>query len=418
MASLATLPLFWVGLLMLLVMIRYYEWLPPSGYHSLLDDPKNNLLQLFWPIYAIGIIGGLWIALEMRSREDASPLIVLARAAGLVLRHGGMLVTGVILLETVSAIPGIGRLLMEAAYNRDIPVLGASAAVFIWLALWSRLLGNLVLAAVDGIAPARTEALNGKESVTTLAIGAAVTLGLLVLLFLLPLIASQDPKVASLQESLASPSGGHWLGTDQFGRDIFSRVLHGGRSAAAIGLPMALLALLVGVPMVVARVSLDRSNASGLVYGIEGVLEGLVGVPWLVVGILIQVNGGGGWPFAALAVILVPRALRVGWSLGAGERLQVASLIPAVLRLGALFLAAAVAMSAALGFLGLGIQPPRADLGLMLSQSRQFMEIAPWTVIFPGIVISLVGATWLVVATLFSRSGQEYRPVGWVHAMS
>ena len=175
---------------------------------------------------------------------------------------------------------------------------------------------------------------------------------------------------------------------------------------------------MVGVPMVIARVVLDRSNTPGLVYGIEGALEGLVSVPWLVIGILIQANLGHGWPFVALAMMLVPRALRVGWALGAGERLQIAYLVPVALRIGTLFLAVALAISTALGFVGVGIQHPTTDLGLMLSQSRQNIEVASWAVIIPGLFLSLIGATWLVMATLFSRSGEEYRPVGWVHALS
>ena len=413
-ASLASLPLFWVGLLMILVLTVHLGWFPAGGYRSIWDAPRHLLI----PIWAIGTIGGFSIALEMRSRGDASPLIMLARAAGLVLRHGGMLVSGLILLETVFAIPGIGSRLMVSAFQRDIPVLGASAAVLIWLALWSRLLGNLVLAAVDGNPPTRTAAPRERERGVTLAIGGGVTLGLLVLLFLLPVIATHDPIRNNLLESMTGPGGAHWLGTDFLGRDIFSRVLHGGRSAAAIGLPIAFLVLIVSVPMAAARVALDRANAPALVHGIEGVLEGLVAVPWLVIGILIQVNGEVGWPFVALAVILVPRALRVGWSLGAGERLQIDHIAPVALRMGALFLAATLVMSTALGFLGLGIQPPEPELGVMVATGRSNLSSGWWISFFPGIAISLVAATWLVVATLFSRSGPEYRPVGWVHVMS
>ena len=86
--------------------------------------------------------------------------------------------------------------------------------------------------------------------------------------------------------------------------------------------------------MVIARVMLDRTRAWSLIYGIEGVLEGMVAVPWLLIGVLIQVSLGGGWPFLALAAMLLPRALRVGWALGAGESLQVAQLAPVALRLG------------------------------------------------------------------------------------
>ena len=417
-ASLAAMPVFWMGLLMVLVMARYFDWLPPLGYFTLWDDPTNNLRQTFWPIAVVGIIRGLWTALEMRSREDASPLVVLARTVGLVLRHGGMVLSVVIVLELVFGIPGLGTLLVQSASRMDTPVLGASAAALIWLALWSRLFGNLLLATVDRNTPARIEAPRETESGVTLAIGGGVIFGLLVLLFLVPFGAPQDPVSYTLTSRLVGPSGAHWFGTDQLGRDVFSRVLHGGRSVAAMGLPMSLLALLVGVPMVVARVVLDRANAPELVRGVEGVLEGLVAVPWLVIGILVQGNLGAGWPFVALTIMLVPRALRVGWALGAGERLQAIHVAYAALRLGALFLAAALAMSAALGFLGLGVPPPNAELGLMLAGGGQFITAAPWIVIFPGLVISLIAAAWLAVATLVSRSGPEYRAVGWVHTMS
>ena len=418
-AFLAAVPMLWLGLLVTMVMLRYFDWFPPVGDHALWDDPKNNLLQLFWPVAVVGTIGGLWTALEMRGRDDSAAAVVLARALGLVLRHGGMLLSGVILFEILFGIPGLGRILFQSALARDAATLGASAAVFVWLALLSRFLGNLLLAGVDRHTPALSEDTKRTESGVTLAIGAGVTTGLLALLFLAPIAAPQDPMTTDVRNTRSGPSGDHWLGTDQVGRDVFSRVLHGGRSTAQISLPMALLALLVGVPMVVARLALDRARVPALVHGIEGVLEGLIAVPWLVIGIVIQVKMGAGWPFVALTAVLVPRALRVGWALGAGERLQAVHVASAALRLGALFLAAALAMSTALGFLGLGLQPPRADLGSMLAVGgAQMMAAAPWLVIFPGLVLSLVTATWLAVATLFSRSGHEYRPVGWVHTMS
>ena len=116
--------------------------------------------------------------------------------------------------------------------------------------------------------------------------------------------------------------------------------------------------MLVAFPMVIARITLDRARSWALMYGIEGVLEGLVAVPWLVMGILIQASVGPGWPFLALAAIFVPRALRVGWAMGAGEGLQIAQLAPVALRLGALFLATTLAMSTTLGLGGLACRRP------------------------------------------------------------
>ena len=303
-AALAAMPGFWLGILLMLVLAVQLGWLPPSG--------KGSPSHLFMPVFTVGILGGLWIALEMRSREAASEILVLARALGLVLRHVGILLSGIILVEFVFALPGMGLLLANAARAQDIAVVGTAAAVFIWMALLSRFLGNLLLAAIDGTPPARTGASGGTESWPALAIGGGVTLVLLLLLFLAPPLAPQDPIMASITERLAPPfwvdakvvggleqpagSWNHPLGTDRLGRDVLSRVLYGGRTAALIGLPMALLALLVGFPMVIARVMLDRTRAWSLIYGIEGVLEGMVAVPWLLIGVLIQVSLGGGWP--------------------------------------------------------------------------------------------------------------------------
>ena len=146
-AAFAAIPVFWLVLLLILVLAIYLGWLPSFG--------KSGLSQLLMPVFTVGILGGLWIALEMRSREAASAIVVLARSLGLVLRHGGMLISAVIFIEILFAWPGIGRLLLEAAHTRDAPVLGTAAALIIWLALLSRLLGNLLLVAVDRTTPTK-----------------------------------------------------------------------------------------------------------------------------------------------------------------------------------------------------------------------------------------------------------------------
>ena len=104
MAAFAAIPVFWLVLLLILVLAIYLGWLPSFG--------KSGLSQLLMPVFTVGILGGLWIALEMRSREAASAIVVLARSLGLVLRHGGMLISAVIFIEILFAWPGIGRLLL------------------------------------------------------------------------------------------------------------------------------------------------------------------------------------------------------------------------------------------------------------------------------------------------------------------
>ena len=383
--------------------------------------PPLGLLVLVAYLYTfpsislvVGVTGGLWTALEMPSRRDVSPRLALAIAAGLVLRHGGMLLIGIVLLEAFAGASGLG----PTPLRGSLALSGASAAVFVWLALWSRFLGNLVLAAVDGIAPTRTETRRGGVSGTTVAIGGGVALVLVAILFLAPIVAAHDPYRSSVQ-LLSGPSATHWFGTDQLGRDTFSRIVHGGRLAAEIGVPMVILALLTSIPMVVARIVLDSAGMPKLLHGVEGVLEGLVSVPWLTLGILIQMHVLGEWPlWVGLAVVLVPRALRVGWALGANERLQRDRLALVALQAGTLLMAAALALIFALGFLGLGSSPPTPDWGLMLWASRPIIELVPGGMVFPGAFIIVVTAAWVVMATLLSQLGSEHRPAGCAHALS
>ena len=389
-------------------LLVHYAWAPPS----VNSDPLLSVSLV------VGVTGGLWTALELPSRNDVSPRVALARAAGLVLRHGGMLLGGVILLEALVAGSGLGTIFPSRGSGYPA-LLGPSAALFIWLTLWSRFLGNLVLAAVGGIAPARTATRRGAVHGTHLAIGGGVALVLVALLFVAPIAAAHDPLGINLLERTIGPGGAYWLGTDAQGQDVFSRVVHGGRSAAELCVPMVLLALIACIPMAVARIVLDGAGMPKLLHGVEGVLEGLISVPWLMLGILIQVHVLGEWPlWAGLAVVLVPRALRVGWALGANERLQRDHLALVALQAGTLLLAAALTAVVALGFLGLVSGPPEADLGLMLRDYRLLVCVAPWTIISPGALVALVTAAWLVVATLFSQSDSEYRPAGCVHALS
>jgi uncharacterized membrane protein YhaH (DUF805 family)/ABC-type dipeptide/oligopeptide/nickel transport system permease component len=202
-ASLASMPLFWLGLLIVLAKLHLPDFLP-----------NPDLSRFYMTSIVVGAIGGFWAALEIRSLGSTTATVLLARATGLVLRHGGMLLSGMVVLEIIFSAPGLGKLLFQSALNQDVPILGASAAVFIWLALFSRLAGNLVLAAVDSVRPARTEVPSGNESGTALAIVAAVTLGLLALLFLAPLMAPQDPLHADFRHILEGPGSANWLGTD------------------------------------------------------------------------------------------------------------------------------------------------------------------------------------------------------------
>jgi len=164
------LPSFWLGLLVLLIGVRYFDWIPPVGYHALWDDPKNNLLQLIFPAIILGFHQMALFARMTRAsmlevlRED---FIRTARAKGLreqlvVVRHAlrnalipvstlvflnlGALFLGTVVMEEVFTIPGIGTLLLDSLRSRDYTMVQA----IILLAAMAFILVNLASDLVYG----------------------------------------------------------------------------------------------------------------------------------------------------------------------------------------------------------------------------------------------------------------------------
>ena len=241
-----------------------------------------------------------------------------------------------------------------------------------------------------------------RTAVAGLVLAAGVVLGAL----LAPLVAPADPLAMSPRR-LALPSAGAWLGTDQFGRDLGSRLLHGARisltvSFAAVGAAAAL------------------GGAVGLAAGyFEGradlllmrVMDVLMAFPTLLLALAVVATLGASVANLVLAIALayVPifsRIVRSGVisakqdefvqaarALGASDaRIMAYSILPAVTApviVQATFnLSTAIMIEAALSFLGLGVQPPAPSWGVMLSEARSFMELAPWLAVAPGTAIT------------------------------
>jgi len=221
-----------------------------------------------------------------------------------------------------------------------------------------------------------------------------------------PAIAPYDPLRPDFRRIAEPPSAQHWLGTDQNGRDILSRVIHGTRISVSIGVAAVLLGLAVGTTM-------------GLVAGyfggrIDSVLMRAVDVmlafPGILLAILIiSVLGSSVMNIIiALAVFSVPTFARVSRSSaltlrtldyvqaaravgGSSFRVLVRHVLPnawaPVVVYGTLRCATAILGGAALSFLGLGISPPTPEWGLMVSQGREIMRSAPHVMLFPGLAI-------------------------------
>jgi peptide/nickel transport system permease protein len=244
-----------------------------------------------------------------------------------------------------------------------------------------------------------------------MAVASAVFLLLLVIISILaPVLAPQDPIETNLSQRLAPPATlGYPLGADDLGRDILSRLIWGGRVSLLVGFSAVLVAMVLGVLL-------------GLIGGYFGgwldsltmrLIDILMAFPAILLAIAIVASLGPGLQNAMLAVSIVgiPYYARIvrGSVLSLREQEFVYAarmigvpnfyiLIRHVLPncLGPLIVAATldvgwmIMMAAGLSFLGLGAQPPTAEWGVMLSQGRQFIRVAPHISIMPGAAIFLV----------------------------
>ena len=253
------------------------------------------------------------------------------------------------------------------------------------------------------------------------ALAILVLLALVVVAIGAPWIAPYQPTAQDVNNMLAAPSAGHLLGTDDLGRDIFSRLIYGAPAtvyasllavsvAVAIGLPVGLMAGFFGgwIDDIIRR-AIDTFlsfPAIVLAIAVTGALG--IGLTMIAVGIVM---------FPALARIVRARTLIVRQELyvdasrcfGAPawhilwKHVLPNSLQPVIVQV-TLLLAAALLAEASLSFLGLGIQPPNPSWGAMLARAYQYMEIAPEQMYAPGLAI-------LVVSLAFNALGESLRIV-------
>ena len=224
-----------------------------------------------------------------------------------------------------------------------------------------------------------------------------------------PLLAPYDPQLFHPQARLQGPSAAFPLGTDQFGRDLLSRMLHGARPTVLFGLGATALGVLAG-----GLIGLGAGVAAGRVDAVVmRVLDGLIAVPDLIFALLIVTVLGNGMGNALLAVAIAftPGLARITRStvlslrardyvLAARARGEGPAWIilcevlpnavgPVVIE-ATIRVAFAIMIGATLGFLGLGAQPPSTEWGLMIATARQFMARNVWTVLVPSVAIAVV----------------------------
>lgn len=246
------------------------------------------------------------------------------------------------------------------------------------------------------------------------------TLGLLVIIVMIlaaafaDVVAPYDPLTINFMAILAPPSAEHWMGTDDFGRDIFSRVVYGARTALAVGFISSLAGCTIGA--LIGMISAYFGGWTDTI--IQRLMDVILSFPIIVLALavvaVIGKNIVGGIDInliIAIGLPIVPKVARVVRSStlairelpyidaarAAGfshSRIVLRHIMPNVtapfLIMLTAYVAQAILLEASLSFLGLGVTEPTPAWGLMLSGSAaQFYQQAPWMIIFPGLSISL-----------------------------
>jgi ABC-type dipeptide/oligopeptide/nickel transport system permease subunit len=241
-------------------------------------------------------------------------------------------------------------------------------------------------------------------------IGALMAVAMIVAAAAAPLIAPLSPSAQFSDAVLKSPGTveRHALGTDEYGRDILSRIIWGARISLQVGLASVVLAFLVGVPL-------------GIYAGFRGawaevtimrVTDMLMAFPTLLLALIIVTALGGSLinEIMAIGIALMPNFVRLARSLtltirendyimaaqaiGAGQlRAMARHVFPnalyALVVVSTLYIATAIRTEAGLSFLGLGIPPPTPSWGNILSEGRQYIKCCPWITTFSGLAIML-----------------------------
>lgn len=223
-----------------------------------------------------------------------------------------------------------------------------------------------------------------------------------------PGILPYDPYQQDLGQSLLPPSAEHWFGTDLQGRDIFCRVMVGTQISLSVGLIAVAFSLTIGVILG----SIAGYKGGWVDTVIMRIMDMMLAIPSILLAIAIMAALGPGIEKAVVAIGLVsiPEYARIVRSeiLAIKENDYVAAArvigdsnfkivfrhvlpnaLPSIIVRATLGISSAILDCAALGFLGLGVQPPAAEWGDMLGRGRNELFRAPWLMIFPGLAITL-----------------------------
>jgi peptide/nickel transport system permease protein len=241
----------------------------------------------------------------------------------------------------------------------------------------------------------------------TITLGAVLLSLLIVMAIFAPLIATSDPFKITPVNRLRPPSERWWFGTDQFGRDIFSRTVYGARVSLIVGLSVAAFSSIVGLALGLACGYFRKVDSL-----VMRIMDGLMAIPSILLAIALITLSRPGLGIVIVAIVIpeVPRIVRVvravvlsirsqpyiesaiaggtkNWKLMTRHILP-NTLAPLIVQ-STYVCASAMLIEASLSFLGAGVPPEIPSWGNIIAQGRTFFQIAPWTIMIPGAFLAV-----------------------------
>jgi ABC-type dipeptide/oligopeptide/nickel transport system permease component/ABC-type dipeptide/oligopeptide/nickel transport system permease subunit len=418
-------PDFYGGILMKFFFVWHLEWFPVGGFAFFAERPWQAYRQLLLPALSVAVLYGLIIGPRVAARLVAAGRVsdqgvvapadltnggcgrvwgrALGHSAVVLLQSAPWLLGSVMLAEKIFSIPGFGDFGIEAFVRRDYPKIQAFLIIIVGAYAIMRAL-------VDGIEAARTR--HHARQAAKLSdepapksppgfgrlimqdkffLGAVLVLALAATTVFASSIAPYLPDEVHMKDRLQPPTTQYWMGTDLLGRDILSRVIHGGRQALMVAGASATGALLLAC-ILGCLPRLARHAGVALMTPLVRVIEAF---PPLLLGLLLMtLLGQGHWQeMVALTAALTP-PMAATFLLGDADGRQ--RIFPAAGLMVALWLHAvgsAIILEATLNFLDIGLLPLIPSWGGDLKANLPYLHVNPAIVLFPGmaVVVSALG---------------------------
>ena len=257
------------------------------------------------------------------------------------------------------------------------------------------------------VAPARTGVRRFVARHPTVILGLALLLLIAVASIAAPLLFTVDPVMINPARRLRDPAPEYWFGTDRFGRDMWSRVIYGGRISLVVGFSVAALSTVIGL-----AIGLTAGFLRGVDSIVMRVMDGMMAIPAIMLAIALIALSKAGIGIVIIAVTIpeVPRVVRLVRSVVLTIREQpyieaaravgtkvpyilwrhvLPNAVPPLIVQSTYICASAVLIEAALSFLGVGIPPEIPSWGNIMAESRPYFQLKPAMVLLPGVFLAV-----------------------------